>query len=54
LLQQDADTRELQQEEDTGTEPAGAAKMTTENFLQQDDDAKELQQEDDTRELAAR
>jgi hypothetical protein len=38
LLQQDADTRELQQEEDTGTEPAGA----TNKILQQDYDAKEL------------
>ncbi len=45
---------ELQQEEDIGTEPAGAAKMTKDNLLQQDDDAKELQEEDDTRELAAR
>jgi hypothetical protein len=45
---------ELQQEEDTGTEPTGAAKMTKDNLLQQDDDAKELQEEDDTRELAAR
>jgi hypothetical protein len=42
LLQQDADTRKLQQEEDTGTEPPRAAKMTKENFLQQDGDAKEL------------
>jgi hypothetical protein len=54
LLQQDADTRELQQEEDTGTEPAGAGKMTKDNLLQQDDDVKELQQEDDIRDLAAR
>ncbi|CAK9220975.1 unnamed protein product [Sphagnum jensenii] len=51
---------ELQQEEDIGTEPAGAAKMTKDNLLQQDDDAKvrskrmiqeNLQQDDDAQEL---